>query len=241
MAKVFKASRLIGPFALVLGAMAFSAAPAQAELNAKWQVNGSDVTIPLKAQLQVTEIETVVSTGVKQLILLTKSGLTTVEILCSAMALVDALLEVLGAARGKFHYSGCRTSLNKKPHEPACVPHSPGAANGLIETNTLKALIKLHTGGVELIELLPETGGTFVTLQFGTGECLIGNNIPITGTFFLKTDAATELKENTVSKLFSKGPLSALLFGGNHALIDGSAKAALLAPHTGMTWNGKAG
>jgi hypothetical protein len=55
--------------------MVFSATAAQAELNAKWQVNGVDVTNALKAQLQVTEIETLPATGVKELILYTKLGL----------------------------------------------------------------------------------------------------------------------------------------------------------------------
>jgi hypothetical protein len=84
---------------------------------------------------------------------------------------------------------------------------------------------------------------SFVTLQFGAGECAIGNSCEIPGTFFLKAGTATELKENTVTKLFSEGPLNALpLFCSQNAVtIDGCAKVALLAPHAGMTWNGKAG
>jgi hypothetical protein len=236
-----KAFKLTGLFALVLSAMAFSATAAQAELNAKWQVNGADVTNALKAQVQVTEIETLPATGVKEGILLTKSGLTTIEVLCTAMSFTNAFLEILGAAKGSIHFSSCVTKLNKGLPAGACVPHSPGAAEGLIQTNALKGLIKLHTGGVELLELLPETGENFVTLEFGKGECSIAK-APITGKAFLKAGTATEGKENTITKLFSEGPLTSLFFGANAAVIDGSAKAALTgATHTGMTWNGKAG
>lgn len=240
MAKAFKASRLIGLSVLALSAMVFSSSAAQAELNAKWQVTGSDVTNELKAQLQVTEIETLSATGKKEVILLTKSGLTTVEILCTEMKFLDALLEVLGAATGRAHFGSCTTKLKKEPPAAACVPHSPGDPSGLIQTNALVSLIKLQSG-FEVLEVKPTVGVTWVVLQFGIGECSIGNNIEITGVVFLKAGTEKEGKEATVQKLFSEHSSTVLLFGSNKALFDGSAKAALVTPHSGMVWSGKAG
>jgi hypothetical protein len=224
--------------------MAFSSTAAQAEPGAVWNVNGTPVTNELKAQIQVTELETLAATGVKEGILLTKTGLTKVEILCTAMKLINALLTTLGGATGKIHFEGCIAKLNGGAAAAACKPHSPGHPEGLIETNALNALIKLHTGGVELLEVLPVVGDIYVTLRLGKevgSECAIGANFPcLTGSAFVKAGTATELKEETVSKLFSEGPLTALLFGGNPATIDGSAKIALAFPHLGMKWSGKA-
>ncbi len=95
-----------------------------------------------------------------------------------------------------------------------------------------------------MLQLSPPASGIFVTLVMGNevkSECSIGAKFDITGSAFLKAGTTTEGKEETVEKLFSEGPLSALLFGGNAATIDGSAKAILIGAHTGMKWSGIAG
>src|SRR6476619_1858340 len=70
----------------------------------------------------------------KALVLLTKIGATKVELECTAVKFVNALLEVSGEASGKLHYEGCTIKLNGKV-AVTCKPHSAGAAEGLIETN----------------------------------------------------------------------------------------------------------
>src|SRR5262245_5658585 len=116
MRKAFKASRLMGLFALIVSAMAFSATAAQAEPGAVWKVNGAAVTDALKAEVK-TQIEG------EHGILLTKVGLSKVEILCTTLKFIDALLKVLGGATGKIHFEGCITKLNGST-AAACKPHS---------------------------------------------------------------------------------------------------------------------
>jgi hypothetical protein len=246
---MIKASRFAGfMLVLALGVMAFGATLAHAEEKSTWKIEGKNVETALKAQVQVTELETLAATGVKEGILLTKVGLTKVELLCTALKFVDALLLTGGKAKGKIHFEGCVTKLGGGVPAAACKPHSPGAAEGLIETNALVGLIVLHKteAGVteELLELKPESGTVFVDIKMGSevkSECAIGSHFEITGPAFLKAGTVTEGKEETVTKLFSEGPLTKLLFGGNAATIDGSAKAALIAPHLGLKWSGLAG
>ena len=247
MGKELGATGLFILLALVFGVMAVGTSTAHAELNAAWKVKGAAVTEELKAQIQVTELETLASTGVKEGILLTKTGLTKVEILCTAMKFVDALLKVLGVILGKVHFEGCVTKLNGGAAAAACKPHSPGAAEGLIETELLKALIKLHEPKagekVDQLEVTPDEGANFVLLKFGKevgSECSIASDWTLTGKFFAKAGTVGEGLEEKTEHLFQEGALSALLFGGNAMTIDGSAKAALVTPHLGMTWSGVA-
>ncbi len=249
-----KVSKFAGPiFALALGVMALGATSANAEAGAVWKIGGVSISSALKPQIQVTELETLAATGVKEGILLTKVGLSKVEILCTELKFVDALLGLTGSAIGKIHFGGCITKLNGGAASGACKPHSPLAAEGLIETNALKGLIVLHIlkdaegkeiGKDELLELTPASGTVFVDFKMGKevgSECSIGSHFEIAGKAFLRAGTTTEGKIETVTKLFSEGPLSALLFGGNAATIDGSAKVALIAPHAGLQWSGLAG
>jgi hypothetical protein len=249
-----KASRIAGlMLALALGVMALGATMANAEANSVWKINGTNNTSTLKPEVQVSELETYSVTGVKEGILLTKVGLSKVELLCTELKFVDALLGLTGSVTGKIHFKGCVTKLNGGAAAGACKPHSPTAEEGLIETNALKGLIVLHIlknekgeeiGKDELLELSPVSGTVFVDIKMGKevgSECSIGSHFEITGKAFLKAGTTTEGKEETLEKLFSEGPLSALLFGGNAATIDGSAKAKLVGAHAGMKWSGLAG
>jgi hypothetical protein len=243
MKKAFKASRLMGLFALALGLMAFSATAAQAEPGAHWNVNGSEYKSPLSVELQAT-LEN------NHSVLLTKVGLSKVEILCEKIEFRDALLQELGRVLGRIHFDKCKTKLNGSV-AAACVPHSPGASNELILTNFLLGLIKLHTPAVgskvDLLELTPENEKgepitVFVTLVLGKAapeknECAIGEKFDITGKAFLKDCLEEGLVEKT-THLAVEGPLSALLFGANPATIDGSANVFLTGAHSGMNWSG---
>jgi hypothetical protein len=234
MKKAFKASKLIGLLALALGLMAFSAAAAQAEPNAYWEVGGTKIegTSTLLPEIQA-ENDTFHST------LLSFSGTSTVEILCGPIKFVGAKLHTLGRATGKIHYEECTTLLNGSL-ATRCKPKSTGATAGLIETNALQGLIKLHESspGVkkDLVELSPVTGTEFVLLELGA-LCAIGSHFPITGKVFLK-DCKEEGLINKEKHLFEEGPLSSLLFGGNAATIDGSAWAFLVGAHNEMLWSG---
>jgi len=232
-------------FATALGVMAFGATVAHAEPGAQWKVNGAAVTNELKVEVQVTEVETLAATGVKEIILLTKTGATKVEILCKKLELRIVALRTLGVILFRIHGDECDELLNSSPPVLACKPHSPGDAEGLILSRLLVGLIKLHTNGfAEQVEVAPAEGGTFVTLVMGEepeGECAIGSKFDITGKAFLKAGTTTEGKTETTEKLVSEGALSALLFGGNAATIDGSVRTALTGSHAGMKWSGIAG
>jgi hypothetical protein len=163
------------------------------------------------------------------LVLLAKTGLTKVEVLCTALKVTEGLLEVSGAVSGKLHYEGCSTKLNGGG-ATACKPHSPGAAEGLIETNALIGSIKLHTGGISLVSLSPKTGSVFVTLVMGSevkSECSIGAKFDVTGTF-LAHESNGELEVEAQTHSFgAQASLSGLLFGGNAATLDGSVSVDL--------------
>ena len=245
-----KASRFAGlMLVLALGVMAFGATAAHAETNAKWLINTTATTTALKAQVQVTELETLAATGVKEGILLTKTGLTKVEILCTAMKFVDALLTEKGGATGKIHFEGCVTKLNGGAAAGACKPHSPGHPEGLVETNALKGLIVLHEPKagekVDQLELTPVSGEDFVILKMGSevkSECSIGAEFLIGGKAFLEANTVGEGLEEKVEHLFKEAPtLTKLFFGTNPATIDGSAKAKLIGTHEGMNWSGQPG
>jgi hypothetical protein len=238
MERTFKGLRLIVPLTLMLGLMAIGATAAQAEPGAHWNVNGAPVTNALKVEGQGS-IENNDGT------FLTKVGLSKVEILCTAGQLIDVLLEESGAGHGKARGEGCITKLNGTT-AGACVPHSPGAANGVIESNALKGLLQLHTPAtgpkVAIGELAPEAGEVYVTLILGKAapeknECAIGEKFNITGKGLVK-DCQGEGEVEKVTHLVEEGPLSTIRFGSNPATIDGSANVFLVGAHKGMTSSG---
>jgi len=239
MRKAFKASRLMGLLVLALGLMAFGATAAQAEPGAYWEVNGTKILtgsslLPIINAIKDSEHNT----------LITHVGTSEVKILCSEIKFIGAKLHELGRATGKIHYQGCTTLLNGTVAS-RCTPKSPGAEVGLIETNALKGLIKLHESSPEvkkdLVELLPEVGNIFATLELGS-LCAIGNKFNITtgatGKGFFLKDCTEEGLVNKEKHLFEEGPLSELLFGGNAATIVGSAWAFLEGEHLHMLWSG---
>ena len=248
MKNAFKASRLIGLLALALGLMAFSAAAAQAEPGAYWEVEFEN---KVTKKFETTKIldgtllpEIQAKNDTAESVLLTKVGTSSVEILCKPIKFVGAKLHELGRATGKIHYEECITKLNGV-EAARCKPKSIGASVplGLIETNALEGLIKLHElpGGTkdDVLELAPVAAAEnkFVTLELGT-LCAIGNKFDITGKAFLE-DCQHEGLVNKVEHLFQEEKeLSKLLFGGNAATIDGSAWGFLIGAHLGMKFSG---
>jgi len=236
MTKAFQVSRLFGLLALLAGLMAFSAAAAQAEPGAYWEVGG----VQIKDKTLLPEINA--RKDSPHGIFLTKSGLSTLEIDCTDIAFSSGLLHELGRITGSVSVTNCITRLSGS-EAPLCKPHSPGAAEGTIQTEPLEGLIKLHKTATEtkvgLLEVLAVNAGMiFVTIQFGSGKCAIaGANI--TGTGFLKDCKGLGLI-NELEHLFEEfKPLTKLLYGANPALIDGSAWAFLIGAHTGKLWSGQ--
>jgi hypothetical protein len=223
-----------GVLALLLGLTAFAPTVAQAEPGAYWLVNGTDIGTTLLPEIQAKNDGT-------DFAISTKIGATVLDLLCTTISLKGAKLHELGRATGKIHYTGCVTILNKSG-TPAnnCKPKSPGATAGLIETNAVDALLKLHTGGVELLELLPEVGTSFVTIELGA-LCAIGNKFAITGKAFIK-DCQNEVLVDKTEHLLEEGPLTELFFGSNPAsVVSGSALVFLVGAHEGMTYAAHAG
>jgi len=235
MTKAFKTSRLFGLLALLIGLMAFSAAAAQAEPGAYWEVGGTQI----KDKTLLPEINAKKDTP--HLVVVTKVGLSALEIDCTDIAFKSGLLHELGRFTGSIHFSGCITKIGGK-ESPLCVPHSPGAPEGLILTEPLEGLLKLHkpaAGGTEdLLELLPVNAGMrFYTLQYGSGKCAISNGIEVTGTLFLK-DCKNLLLSNELEHLFEEQSLTKILFGTNPMVMNGSFWAFLEGAHKGKLWSG---
>jgi hypothetical protein len=232
--------KILGLCAVLVGMFAFSSA-AQAEVGAFWLVNGVKIS---EALLPTVEAETDVA-GV----LLTELGGKQIHLKCPTINLVGAhLVEPLGKILGKIDFKGCTFSSLKTVGgelvlQKACEPKNEGVA-GLITTNSITGLIKLHktAGGVveQALEAVPtEAGGQFANIVLGP-ECAFGENLKIGGVFFLKdclkqflTDVVKHLVEELkeLTKLNVNG-------GATKATIDGSAWAFLGGVHKGLSWAG---
>jgi len=233
-----KASKRVGLFALALGLMALSATAAQAETGAYWEVGGTKIE---SASELLPKLDLKKDTS--HIVLLFSIAGSKIDLDCTEIKMVNGLLHKSGKATGKLHLENCITKFNGA--EAVCKPHSPGATVGLIETNSLNGLLKLHKEGEikeDLLELSPGEGETFATLVLGpTGkECLflLGENA-IKGRLFLK-DGKKELLVNTVEHLFEEQrALSKLVILGTAPVtMDGSFWAFLAGSHEGLKWSG---
>jgi hypothetical protein len=241
MAKAFKAMRLLGLLALALGLMAIGATAAQAEAIAHWNVAGSSlINNTLLPELQA-DLEN--NHGA----FLFEFDGRAVEFLCTALKLVGSKLEASGEASGKVHFAGCVTKV-EGVIEGACTPHSPGAPEGLIETNALTGLIVLHeeVSGtkVPLLEVVPTVGTVFVVLRFGKevrNQCLLflgAAEFVIVGKVMLKDCQGEDEVEKVTHLVEEEKALSKLFFGGNPTPLDGSADISLVGTHEGLTFSG---
>ena len=86
-----------------------------------------------------------------------------------------------------------------------------------------------------LIELAPETGTTFATLNFSGEECSLPEEDPISGVLFLK-DGEGKATVHAVKHLVEEGPLTALKVGTSSATLLGSAWLKLGGEHTNLAW-----
>jgi hypothetical protein len=221
-----------------LGIMA-SAASAQAESGAHWNVNGSPISAILLPEVQAS-----LENGTGSL--LTQVGLNAVKILCTAMEFEEADFKPEGGSLGRAKFSGCDTFLNGTL-AIKCLPKSPGQALGTILTNLLKDLIVLHpavsaTEGYDRVE--PDSGEPdpqFVNILLGA-TCAIGSEMPVYGKFTAK-DCNNEGRVEKVTHLYEEfAPLTDLrvftALTGPRATIDGSANISLTGAHVGLRWSG---
>jgi len=237
MAYAFKRARLICILVLLVGLMTVSVTAAQAETGAYWEIG-------LSKEIKGSTPEFNSKIEGSNVVLLTKVGVSKVEIVCTTIKTwAINSLEKFGSWTGQVHYEGCITKVNGATSGP-CKPHSPGALEGLVETNTLDGLIVLHETGagskVDLFELLGFAGAPLVTVRLGNefeSECAIGEKINVTGKVFLK-DAQEKGLTNQKEHLVVEGPLSKLFFGSNAATIDGSALVFLRGEYEGFNWSG---
>jgi hypothetical protein len=243
MRQALKATKQISLFALTLGLIAISATVAQAETGAYWEVGGTKIE---GASTLLPKFNMTQNPKTSHTIILFSLSASKVELDCIGVKFVNGLLEKLGRATGKLHFENCVTRVGGTGFP--CKPHSPGAALGLIETNALVGLLKLHSEGLvkeDLLELSPQEKGaaflTFVLGPEGEEECLflLGKN-QIKGTFFLK-DSSKELAINKPTHLLEEQRALSKLFVLNTlpVTIDGSFSTFLVdKPDGGLEWSG---
>lgn len=240
--------KVLGLCAMLVGMFAFTGV-AQAEVGAFWLVNGAKISESLLPEVKAeTDVEGV---------LLTELGGKQIHLKCPTINLVGAhLVEPLGKILGKIDFKGCKffslkTAGGELVEQKFCEPFV-GANKGLIETNNITGLIKLHktAGGVteQALEAVPtEAKKPFATINLGA-ECAFGEELKVGGSgegasggvFFLK-DCLKQFLTDVVKHLVEElKELTKLTINGGKtpATIDGSAWAFLGGAHAGLTWAG---
>jgi len=228
--------------------MAFFASAAQAEVGAQWLVLEKPGVLLTEAQIlakntkfEVLELEN--STGA----LLSEIGSTKIDISCTNLSLIDALLGGNGGVNNgaSIKFTGCA--------------FFSGGANGLehiqskcevgtIETLPAHALLRLHqlADGVkdDTLLILPDNVEVRVTTVKLGPSCAFGEELPIFGNLALQDcGGTTKALEHLLSHLVNEfTALSTLALFGQRgkpgaklASIDGSATVKL---NTDALWSG---
>ena len=233
--------RAIGLCLAVAGLMAVGAGSAQAEVGSYWLVKGVKVTT-LLPELQA-------SLENNHGALLGEIGGVGIHILCTGMTLVAGNhLFAEGGWLGKARFSGCIVRQLKTLNNPATLvtlgPCAP--AGGIIETNILKGLIRLHELVDQIVDPIVliepgEVGKPFT--KFATSEeCAFGEIIEVGGKFAVK-DCKEAFLTDQVTHLFDEFKALTELYlnsnKNNKATIDGSGNVSLIGEaHKGLTWAG---
>jgi|SRR5689334_1244563 len=252
---------LLGVLVAAIGLMAFFASAAQADPLAKWLVLKEPGVLLTEAEILAlnTRFE-VAPAGVenKTISLLSEIGTTKIDILCTGMELIDALLSGTGGIKegATVKFTGCKflsggaTGLEKE--QPKCIPKTHGGLAGVVETLPVHALLKLHplAGGETHHTLLilpddPEKINKDVIAQLELGaSCAFGEELPVVGHLALwDCEGNKKELEHKLSHLVTEfAPLTTLsLFtlrgkvGAKNASIDGSV---LIRLNTDELWSG---
>ena len=232
-------NQVLGLCAMVLGTMVFSAS-AQAEVNARWMINGANVEggSPLLASVDITELEK------GSALLATEIAGSSVIYECTSAKLVGAKLENFGKVTDGFKvkFTGCETYLDFVLSKP-CVPSSIGKANGEVETLALKGLMTLHS--FEPVLLVEPKEGANLAVFHHEEECSLPENVPLRGKLFLKdckTEGDVELVTHLIEEQTSLTHLYVISDTLEHiAVISGSANVKLTGAHAGLKWSGLPG
>lgn len=233
-----------------------SAGGAAAETGAKWLIFTSG-----GVEKRADELPAVLNGKLEgsEEVLLTEILKIEVEKTCTAVEITGMKLEGEGGiSPGKLKFTGCKVLLNKKENKE-CVPHSPGAPPGTIETNKLRGDLGLHTlkdkfgeyirnakGEIILhapIRMEPETGSVFMTMEMGS-LCPIGTKVPIGGILYGKDSEIEKifLSNPLIEHLFIEGPGSNVWVISETAehkvTLDGGMLLFLSSTHSGLKWAG---
>lgn len=248
---------LLGLCAAVFGVMAFSATAAQAEIGAQWL---------LAKLINLTEVElinflpaTVQLEKDTKGILHTKIAGITVLYECEKIEAVNAQLLPNGSIgeketnvkNSRIKFSECITLLNGATSAP-CQPKFEGVAgvvltkpgHGLIILNILKNEKGEVIGKDELVQILPDEGEIFATIESGA-ECAIGAKVNILGKAYLQdcVENGKGLLKHVLKHLTEVSTSLTELFAisktAEHAAtILGSSWAFLIGAHKGLHWGG---
>lgn len=165
------------------------------------------------------------------------------EILCTGVELDEGgQLAANGSILlGRLRFTGCIT-LSRSPilsELGACTPNDPVGGLGVILTEKLTGLIKLHESE-PIILITPDSAKTLVKIFLGE-ECSFGEETLVKGELVLgDCEGKGSFEEHKLTHLFEEfSKLRLLHVGTNKATIDGSANITLDAPHNTLLWAGK--
>lgn len=258
--------KALGLCVLVLGLMAIAASGAQAEAGAKWLILNSAKTSKtfLKAKVQIKEILPNPTHGNEKVgVLKSEIGGTEVKFVATGANLIGVNLETEGklTTGGKVEFTGVTTELKGKLSGP-CKPL--GTLNndttlGVITSNGGKGELVLHTGGVGVTKIQPETGITFGNLFFGE-ECSLPEEVPVITAVKLTVEGKEVLDvgnglvikdpsgignlniNHEITELSGLTELYTISVTPEHkAVVEGSATVRLIETHLGLEWNGTPG
>jgi hypothetical protein len=236
---------LLGLCVAMLGAMALSAGPAQAEVGAQW-VFAREGTgeIPFLEAALGFEADTT------PYILHTKTSGKSVLIECKTISAESATLKTNGSigTGAKIKFGECIVKLDGVT-KPECEPRAgqieEKEEKGVIRTNALHALLQLH----ELVEGIkdstivfsPDKGEVWALIEMSS-KCPIGAVIQILGALRTK-ECNNLLSTHLVKHLLEPGPLESGLWAvkkdPEHELVLlVSWWAFLTGAHKGLQWSG---
>ncbi len=167
--------------------------------------------------------------------------------LCTELKAVNARLlaggnigEKAGTIKNsKVLFSGCTTDLNGVA-APECTPKDATDGEGFIVTKSLHASLVLGTGGEDLLQVLPDEGEIFVTMEL-PAACPIGTKVPVIGKLLFK-DCENLALTHLAKHLIEPGPGTELWVVSKTtehiATLLGSAWAKLTGEHEGLKWSG---
>jgi hypothetical protein len=229
-----------------------------AEAGSRWLILTSIETIKTTEELPVSLTGEMVGKET----LLTKLVGVKFEKTCSAVEITGLKLEGESsiAPGAKLKFTGCKIFINGVESK-VCIPHTSGAPAGTLETNKLRGDLGLHPlknakgefiknekGEIILhgpIRLDPEAGETYMTLELGTGECSVGEKVPILGTFYAHDVEGGGIETHRVKHLIEEGPGTAVWIISkteeHKVILDGQALLYLNGAHSGLKWGGMIG